>query len=772
TGAGITLTSGSGGVSIGSAANSSAGNIVLQAGSAGTGGGGAAGTAGNINFQVATGATINVGANGIANTIQIGNTTGAVAQTINIGNNGTASSTNNVNIGSSIAGTTAITGPTTITGRTSGSLDALTISNSTSTGAIAIFKDNTTAVLTIADGGGILLQNQTNSASAIQIKDSSTEVLFSADTTARGAGGGNLIKIGNSTGTDTATTILQLDGATAVPTTNLSALNGGMFYNSTTNKVSIIENGAVKVVCNTTDAGCGAGGATTLQTAYDATSGNTITTTNARDLTFTFADTATDSNFIVNLQCVTSCSTNGVFAIQKAGTNVFRVSPNGNIDLGIGGIASTIQIGNTTGAVTQTINFGTNSTASSVTNITIGSIIGASATTIQAGSTGISLAANTAITGTLTTSGFVGINGAGISTNDVINMSNTFTNTSGNQSGIKDILTVNPGGASSAITYGTYLQLTTPGANANNITGGLVAGHTRIDHVGSGTLSSAYGQYSFISSTSGAITTAYGSIGQVDNASTNTFTTVVGSIGITKVLSSGGITTAAGITGNVDNSGTGTIATANGVSSLINVSAGGTITSGRGLYINTPTGAGTLTAAYGIYVDIQNKGTSAYGARIDTATTQALWLSGNADSTTAAQGIAFGQTVETQANLYRSGANALKSDSSFTAAGLVSTAANTVQFNDSDNSNFVAFKSASVVASNVTWTLPSADAAGCFQSNGSGTVSIAACGDTNIQTFSSNANYTLPTGALMVIVESWGGGGGGGGGTGGTTAAV
>ncbi len=270
-----------------------------------------------------------LGTAGISNTIQIGNTTGAVAQTINFGTNSTGSSTTNINIGSSIAGTTAITGPTTITGRTSGALDTLTVSNSTSTGSIAIFKDGSTAVMTIADGGGILLQNQTNSAAGLQVKDSSTEVLFSVDTTARGAGGGNLVKIGNSTGTDTATTILKLDAATAVPTTNLAALNGGMFYNSTTNKISVIENGTVKVLCNTTDAGCGAGGATTLQSAYDATSGNTITTTDGRNIAFTFADTTTDSSFIVNLQCVTSCSTNGVFAVQSAGTNVFTVSPNG-----------------------------------------------------------------------------------------------------------------------------------------------------------------------------------------------------------------------------------------------------------------------------------------------------------------------------------------------------------------------------------------------------------------------------------------------------------
>ncbi len=95
-----------------------------------------------------------------------------------------------------------------------------------------------------------------------------------------------------------------------------------------------------------------------------------------------------------------------------------------------------------------------------------------------------------------------------------------------------------------------------------------------------------------------------------------------------------------------------------------------------------------------------------------------------------------------------------------------------LRFADSDSSNWVAFQSAATVSSNITWTLPSADSAGCLQSNGSGTLSFAACGDTNIQTFAANGTYTLPTGALMLIIETWGGGGGGGGGTGGTTAAV
>jgi fibronectin-binding autotransporter adhesin len=69
------------------------------------------------------------------------------------------------------------------------------------------------------------------------------------------------------------------------------------------------------------------GGGTTLQSAYDA--GNTILATNNRNLDIDLADTATDPNFLIDLQCDTSCSTNGRFAIQDDGVDVFSISPAG-----------------------------------------------------------------------------------------------------------------------------------------------------------------------------------------------------------------------------------------------------------------------------------------------------------------------------------------------------------------------------------------------------------------------------------------------------------
>lgn len=780
-GAGITLTSGSGGASIGTAANSSAGNITLQAGSAGTGGSGAAGTPGSINLLAPTSGGINIGTNanaqtitignstgattvnvyggtggvglgtnavamtvsvgnatgatgtyinagtsglslgnnGVANTLQFGNTTGAVAQTINIGNNSTASSTNNVNIGSSVAGTVAVTGPTTVTGRTSGSSTALQVNNSSSTGSILVLQDNGSAVVTVADGGAVgvntamfgtnnklivnpyitvnnaaaaqittandadsalvlqghsgtqsgnlfqvqksdgtliadikgygvqaaylelrgvasegngsginfysnagayngifsldgsgnmvfrnnnsgggtyydyntggafwrrgagattvfsladggaaLFQNSTNSATALQIKDSGSEVLLTADTTTRGAGGGNLLKVGNSTGTDGSTTMFQLDSATADPTSNLAALNGSLFYNSTSNKVKIIENGTIKTLCNLTDAGCGAGGATTLQTAYNNSSSPAdITLADGKNLTVTAADTTTDPNVLINLQCVTSCSTNGRFAVQSAGTDVFTIAPTGNI------------------TATKHLAFGAS---------------------------------------------------GAVQTNTVLYTQETSTLTSGAFKGQENQVYMNAASNSSAFAAAADLNLTVQG--------------TGINYTG----------------------TQYGVTGTTNVDTTGTVTTTMGLQGISNDRGNGTITSAYGAVGLVYNtSASGTIGTAAALGAAIANTSTGTITTAEGLFINSASaGSGTITTNYGIKVDAQTAGASDYGIAVAAADTQTLWLSSDVDNTTASAGIAFGTSKDT--NLYRGAANQLKTDDTL----LIKTATN------------------------------------------------------------------------------------------------
>ncbi|MDB5163917.1 MAG: hypothetical protein JWS12_535 [Candidatus Saccharibacteria bacterium] len=94
-----------------------------------------------------------------------------------------------------------------------------------------------------------------------------------------------------------------------------------------------------------------------------------------------------------------------------------------------------------------------------------------------------------------------------------------------------------------------------------------------------------------------------------------------------------------------------------------------------------------------------------------------------------------------------------------------------LSLSNATNNNTASIQSG-VTSGSYTWTLPAADAAGCLQSNGSGTLSISACGDTHKDVVSSTSTWTKPTNALMIMVEAWGSGGGGGGGAGNSTAAA
>lgn len=89
--------------------------------------------------------------------------------------------------------------------------------------------------------------------------------------------------------------------------------------------------------------------------------------------------------------------------------------------------------------------------------------------------------------------------------------------------------------------------------------------------------------------------------------------------------------------------------------------AGGTVTNGAaGLRVGNQGNSGYATA-YGIRVDGITGSTSLnVGARIDASTERTLWLAGDSNPTTAAGGITFGSSADT--NLYRSAANTLKTD--------------------------------------------------------------------------------------------------------------
>ena len=91
----------------------------------------------------------------------------------------------NLNQNTTIAATKTLTvtsGLTSLTGNTTG--DAFNVSNSTSTGNVAVFKDNATTVATIADGGATTFANSTNSANAFNIQNAANGNIFNVGTIA------------------------------------------------------------------------------------------------------------------------------------------------------------------------------------------------------------------------------------------------------------------------------------------------------------------------------------------------------------------------------------------------------------------------------------------------------------------------------------------------------------------------------------------------------------------------------------------------------------
>lgn len=107
-------------------------------------------------------------------------------------------------------------------------------------------------------------QNSANSTTAFQIQAAGgANTLFRADTT------NNIVKVGDNTGTNTDTTVLVLDGTASDPVA-LAGKNGGLFFNTATNSLKAIINGAVVDVCTTAVTCSGysasAGSAVALQT--------------------------------------------------------------------------------------------------------------------------------------------------------------------------------------------------------------------------------------------------------------------------------------------------------------------------------------------------------------------------------------------------------------------------------------------------------------------------------------------------------------------------
>lgn len=146
----------------------------------------------------------------------------------------------------------------------------------------------------------------------------------------------------------------------------------------------------------------------------------------------------------------------------------------GGLVIGNAGIANTIQIGNLSGAVAQSINIGTNATAGSSTNLVFGSTVGASTTTLQAGTGGLVLNTNT-----------LKRTASGTTTLDLIDGSNTVLALTNSGAGLANLTT------DGSITAANGLTVSAGGASitGNSVITGSLTGLTGLTSSGTVTFS-------------------------------------------------------------------------------------------------------------------------------------------------------------------------------------------------------------------------------------------------------------------------------------------
>lgn len=372
------------------------------------------------------------------------------------------------------------------------------------------------------------------------------------------------------------------------------------------------------------------GNALNLQYIYDSSSSPAlITTSDAKDLQFGLADTATDANFLVNA----ATNSTGKFAVQYAGTDVLSVAP-GSGDITLGNTAGgTITIGATSGTnlILQDADWGISGTgagtfasvnAGSGTITTTGTIGTAGATTFTgAGGTftstlnangGISLAANQSITTTAGTGSLILNSAVTNASDDAITINPSYTG------GATDLLTYNAINIAAFSPTNASGTDTVNGLNIGNLTdpGGTI--NSTAVNIGSGwdTL--------FGGTTAGANLLGF----------TNFTVTSGGAItGTSLGTGSGNITTTGTVYGNTfDRTTTGTLAIgASAVAHTINL---GTDTTTNQTISLGSTGSGNATS--GTTVNLQGGTTAntavvlgtngAGGITVDTGTTGAILI--------------------------------------------------------------------------------------------------------------------------------------------------
>lgn len=182
-------------------------------------------------------------------------------------------------------------------------------------------------------------RNREDSSTAFRIQSAgSSQTLLTANTT------DNILKIGDSTGTDTSMTMLVLDSATADPTT-LTNRNGGLFYRSDNNSLKAVIGGAVVDIC-TTAVTC---------TGYSASAGSSIQLQGSSPGTAqTGHFNITGTGIMTQLQTQDNASGSTQALVVRSGNATGGNSGNLTLDVGTAtGTLGTITIGHSGVATTM-----------------------------------------------------------------------------------------------------------------------------------------------------------------------------------------------------------------------------------------------------------------------------------------------------------------------------------------------------------------------------------------------------------------------------------
>jgi len=191
--------------------------------------------------------------------------------------------------------------------------------------------------------GQQIVQNTADSTDAFRIRSAdAAQTLFTANTT------DNVLRVGDSTGSDTDTTLLIVDSSGTDPSTSLANKNGGLFYRSDTNSLKAVVGNTIVDICTTAVTCSG----------YSASAGSTIqlqTSSPGTQQSGNFNITGTGILTQLQTQDRTTSSTNSDDLTIRTGNATGATSDSGNLVLDVGtatGSPGSITIGHSGVATT------------------------------------------------------------------------------------------------------------------------------------------------------------------------------------------------------------------------------------------------------------------------------------------------------------------------------------------------------------------------------------------------------------------------------------